>query len=57
VDYSHGIRLVHRTILIDGEPHDLRDVLTDPARAALVGPDAVIRFPFYPPLEPSAVEP
>jgi hypothetical protein len=38
VDYSHGIRLVSRRIRIDGVEHDLADLLTDPALAALVHP-------------------
>lgn len=30
VDYSHGIRLVYRTIWVDGKPMDYTDVLKDP---------------------------
>ncbi len=30
VDYSHGIRLVYRTIIVDGKPMDYIDVLKDP---------------------------
>ena len=29
VDYSHGIRLVYRTIYVDGKPMDYQDVLKD----------------------------
>jgi UDP-galactopyranose mutase len=30
VDYSHGIRLVHRTIYVNNKAMDYRDVLKDP---------------------------
>ncbi len=30
VDYSHGIRLVHQTIYVDGKPMQYQDVLTHP---------------------------
>ena len=29
VDYSHGVRLINREILIDGKIHDVKDVLQD----------------------------
>jgi hypothetical protein len=35
-DYSHGIRLVSDTILIDGEPRSIYDVLEDPELAGLL---------------------
>ncbi len=35
-DYSHGVRLVHPTIWIDGEPRPLTEVLADPRLSALV---------------------
>ncbi|MDR1199789.1 MAG: hypothetical protein LBK94_12400 [Prevotellaceae bacterium] len=36
VDYSHGIRLVYRTIVIDGKPMNYRDVLSSEKLSALL---------------------
>ena len=36
VDYSHGIRLVHRTIYVDNKPLDYIDVLKDPVLRRLL---------------------
>lgn len=36
VDYAHGVRLVLRTMEVDGSEADLLDVLADPERAPLV---------------------
>lgn len=36
VDFSHGVRLVADEMEIDGRPHDVFDVLRDPALAPLV---------------------
>ena len=36
VYYNHGVRLVDRDVLLDGEPRDLRDILRDPELALLV---------------------
>ncbi len=35
-DYSHGVRLIYRTIVIDGEKYDLRDILEDSERYRLL---------------------
>lgn len=52
-DYSHGIRLVSRRILIDGKEHDLLDVLRDPHLSAAVSDDGPMGHPGYPtPLDP-----
>ena len=40
-DYSHGIRLIYRTIKINGYEHDLRDVLEDPVLFRLVSKEEV----------------
>ncbi len=40
-DYSHGIRLIYRTIKIDGKEYDLRAVLEDPFLFRLVSDEAV----------------
>jgi hypothetical protein len=42
-DYSHGIRLVSDTMLIDGEPHSVYAVLEDPRLAQLVSDEGPIR--------------
>ena len=36
VDYSHGIRLVSRRVVVDGVEHDLVDLLEDPELWQLV---------------------
>lgn len=48
VDYSHGIRLVSRTVFVDGEPVDLWEILRDPELAPLVSREGVIERPRYP---------
>ena len=40
-DYSHGIRLIYRTIKIDGKEYDLRAVLEDPQMFQLVSNEPV----------------
>lgn len=50
-DYSHGIRLVARRVLIDGEEHDLLDLLRDPRLAPLLSPEGAMvsaRYPVVP---------
>ena len=42
VDYSHGIRLVHRQVLLDGAPHDLHAALGDPGTARLFSAEGVV---------------
>lgn len=54
-DYSHGIRLVHRDVLIDGAPMDLADVFQDPVLSQLVSSQG----PFNPifPAKPIVAQP
>jgi hypothetical protein len=47
VDYSHGIRLVKRSILVDGIPRDIRDVLKDPVLAPLLSDEGPIEKGYY----------
>lgn len=47
VDYSHGIRLVKRAMIVDGEPRDLWDVLKDPDLCFLVSDEGPIAVPHY----------
>jgi hypothetical protein len=35
-DYSHGVRLVRRRVVIDGQDHDIRRVLSDPVLGAML---------------------
>ncbi len=48
VDYSHGIRLVQNSALINGKVHCITDVLRDAAKASLFSNEGVIIKPFYP---------
>ncbi|MDH7482012.1 MAG: hypothetical protein QHH26_08595 [Armatimonadota bacterium] len=47
VDYSHGIRLVKRTVIVDGKPYDIRNVLQDPILCSLLSDEGPITRPFY----------
>ena len=42
VDYSHGVRLVHRKVEVDGRPRDIRDVLKDAALAPLLSDEGIV---------------
>jgi hypothetical protein len=35
-DYSHGVRLISRTVYVDGSPRDIADALAEPALARLL---------------------
>ena len=48
VDYSHGIRLVSRRVVIDGVEQDLHDLLQDSSRWRLVSDEGPMRAPRYP---------
>jgi hypothetical protein len=48
VDYSHGIRLVGRVVLVDGVRHDLVDVVSDPELAIFLSDEGTITEPRYP---------
>ena len=41
-DYSHGVRLVHRKALLDGNPIEIRTVLQDPELADLLSDEGPI---------------
>jgi hypothetical protein len=48
VDYSHGIRLVDRDVVVDGVTMDIDLVLSDPVLSALLsdeGPMTGCRYP------------
>jgi hypothetical protein len=42
-DYSHGIRLVGSTVLLDGQPHSIYEVLEDPKLAEILSDEGAIR--------------
>lgn len=48
VDYSHGIRLVHPKMVVDGVERDTESVYTDPILSSLVSHEGPIRTPRYP---------
>jgi hypothetical protein len=48
VDYSHGIRLVSRRILVNGEVKSIEEVLADPALAILLSNEGVMLRTRYP---------
>ena len=47
VDYSHGIRLVHRQMTVDGETKPMADVLADPRTASLLSHEGPMRRTRY----------
>ena len=47
VDYSHGVRLMRRTVTIDGKPRDVRHVLYDADLCGLLSDEGPIRRASY----------
>ena len=47
-DYSHGIRAVRDTVLVNGEPAGIRNILAHPDLHVLLSDEGPIEFPFYP---------
>ena len=54
-DYSHGIRMVLDTVLVDGVPMSLRSLMADPSLYTLVADAGPITKPYY--TSPTSVEP
>ena len=48
VDYSHGIRLVHRQMILDEKTADVHEVLADPVLAPVLSDEGAISTPQYP---------
>ena len=48
VDYSHGIRLVSRRVLVDGQPRPLQEILADSALAPCLSDEGVLSQTRYP---------
>jgi hypothetical protein len=47
VDYSHGVRLVQREVLVDGRPRDIRHVLIDPVLHPLLSDEGPLTHASY----------
>ncbi|HEX4590235.1 MAG TPA: hypothetical protein VH120_09930 [Gemmataceae bacterium] len=47
VDYSHGIRLMKRTVTVDGKPRDVRAVLHAADLCGLLSDEGAVQFPAY----------
>lgn len=47
VDYSHGVRLVSRRVLVNGVEHDLATLLEDPVLWALLSDEGAMRSARY----------
>jgi hypothetical protein len=48
VDYSHGVRLVHNSIEVDGKPYKVDELLADSERCGLVSDEGPMSPPNYP---------
>ena len=47
VDYSHGVRPMKRTVLVDGKPRDARHVLHAAETAGLLSDEGPLTRPSY----------
>ena len=47
VDYSHGVRLMRRTVTVDGRPRDVRHVLYSATLNGLLSDEGPIARPAY----------
>jgi hypothetical protein len=47
VDYSHGVRLMKRAVVVDGKPRDVRAVLHSAELNGLLSDEGTIVFPAY----------
>jgi hypothetical protein len=47
VDYSHGVRLMKRTVMVDGKPSDVRHILHDRDLCGLLSDEGPITRPTY----------
>lgn len=47
-DYSHGIRMVRDSVIINGEPARITDILQNASLSALFSDEGTIETPFYP---------
>jgi hypothetical protein len=47
VDYSHGVRLMKRTVIVDGVSRDVRQILLNPDRCVLLSDEGPLLRPTY----------
>ena len=47
-DYSHGVRLISKTVYINGDSNQIEDILKDPNLSSLLSNEGVISKPYYP---------
>jgi len=47
VDYSHGVRLMKRTVIVDGKPRDVRHVLHAADACGLLSDEGPVSWPGY----------
>ena len=47
VDYSHGIRLMKRDVIVDGKPRDVRTVQHSAELSGLLSDEGAIQIPAY----------
>ncbi len=48
-DYSHGVRLIANTVILNGDSTHIDSILTSPGLAALLSDEGAISKPYYPP--------
>ncbi len=48
-DYSHGVRLISDTVLLNGTPTAIKELLKDAKLSVLLSDEGVIPKPYYPP--------
>jgi hypothetical protein len=47
MDYSHGVRLIRRTVIVDGKPRDIRQVMHAADVAGLLSDEGPLDWPSY----------
>ena len=56
-DYSHGIRLVEKDMILDGQPKTMAQILADASLNVLLNDEGVMTKPYYPFTAPPDVMP
>lgn len=46
-DYSHGIRLVASALMVNGDPHNYEEVITDPGLASIISDEGALKAARY----------
>lgn len=47
-DYSHGVRLINRTVWVDGKPTNIKKILRSNKLSPLLSDEGVMEKPYYP---------